>query len=100
MWKKFQLSLRQGKYKEAGKPLYQYMNCKVRRRFKGEFTKKRNRSYFGFKVFDLMSPTMLIHEIQVELANFPDNKVGFSHSGYKVVDRGFVGKASTWFPKF
>ncbi|QXJ31930.1 hypothetical protein J5U21_01581 [Saccharolobus shibatae] len=42
-----------------------------------------------------MSPTMLIHEIQVELANFPDNKVCFSQSGYKVVDRGFVGKAST-----
>ncbi|QXJ27590.1 hypothetical protein J5U23_00457 [Saccharolobus shibatae B12] len=46
MWKKFQLSLRQGKYK-AAKLLYQYINCKVRRRFKGEFTKKRNRSYFA-----------------------------------------------------
>jgi len=97
------LSLRQGKYKEAAKLLYQYMQCKARRRFKGEFTKKRNRSYFGFKVFILMSLTMLIHAIQVELANFPDNKVGFSHGGYKVVDRGFVGKASTWligFPSF
>jgi|GEM_PF-3349274 hypothetical protein len=39
---------------------------------------------------------MIVHEIQVELANFPDNKVGFSRSGYKVVDRGFVGKSSTW----
>jgi len=103
LWKKFQLSLRQGKYKEAAKLLYQYMQCKARRRFKGEFTKKRNRSYFGFKVFILMSLTMLIHAIKVELANFPDNKVGFSHGGYKVVDRGFVGKASTWligFPSF
>jgi len=87
------LSLRQGKYKEAAKLLYQYMQCKARRRFKGEFTKKRNRSYFGFKVFILMSLTMLIHAIQVELANFPDNKVGFSHGGYKVVDRGIRGES-------
>lgn len=103
LWKKFQLSLRQGKYKEAGKLLYQYMNCKVRRRFKGGFTKKGNKSYFGFKVFTLMSPTMIIHEIQVELANLPDNKVCFSQSGYKVVDRGFLGMPSTWiigFPSF
>ncbi|SAI85366.1 ORF in transposon ISC1290 [Saccharolobus solfataricus] len=25
-----------------------------------------------------------------------DNKVGFSVGGYKVVDRGFLGKSSTW----
>ncbi|MCH4816756.1 MAG: IS5/IS1182 family transposase [Saccharolobus sp.] len=101
--KKFELELRLGRYKEAVSMLYRYMKCKMRRRFKGEFTKKRGRSYFGFKVFDLMSPTMIIHEIQVELANFPDNKVGFFHSGYKVVDRGFVGMSSTWligFPSF
>jgi len=94
--KKFELDLRQRKYREAANTLFFYIKCKARRRFKGEFTKKRNKSYFGFKVFNLMSPTMIVHEIQVELANFPDNKVGFSRSGYKVVDRGFVGKSSTW----
>jgi hypothetical protein len=30
---------------------------------------------------------MILHAIQVEFANFPDNKVGFGMSGYKVVDR-------------
>ncbi|QGA53314.1 IS5/IS1182 family transposase [Sulfolobus sp. E5-1-F] len=101
--KKFELELRRRNYKQAAKLLYHYLNSKVRRRFKGEFAKKRNRSYFGFKVFTLMSPTMIVHEIQVEMANFPDNKVGFSVSGYKVVDRGFLGKSSTWligFPSF
>ncbi|AWR98589.1 IS5/IS1182 family transposase [Metallosphaera hakonensis] len=101
--KKFELELRQGKLRDAADRLYQFMKCKIRRRFKGQFTKKRNRSYFGFKVFIAISPTMLIHEIQVELANFPDNEVDFFLSGYKVVDRGFVGKSSTWligFPSF
>ncbi|ACP47581.1 Transposase, ISC1234/ST1916 [Sulfolobus islandicus Y.N.15.51] len=68
--KKFELDLRQRKYREAANTLFFYIKCKVRRRFKGEFTKKRNRSYFGFKVFNLMSPTMIVHEIQVELGGY------------------------------
>jgi hypothetical protein len=42
--KKFELELRQRKYREAANTLFFYIKCKARRRFKGEFTKKRNRS--------------------------------------------------------
>ena len=94
--KKLELNLRQGKFREAANLIYYYMRAKIHRRFKGEFAKKRGRSFFGFKVLYAISPTMILHAIQVEFANFPDNKVGFGMSGYKVVDRGFLGMPSTW----
>ncbi|EHP67998.1 hypothetical protein MetMK1DRAFT_00024210 [Metallosphaera yellowstonensis MK1] len=62
------------------------------RKSRGEFTKKR--SYFKFKVFVVTLPT-LIHRVQVELANFPDNWVDLTLPGHKVVDRGFRGMSST-----
>ena len=101
--KKFELAMRQKKIKEAARLIYYIIKTKRLRRHNGEFTKKRNKTFFGFKVLYATSPTMLVHFIQVELANFPDNKVGFTMKGYKIVDRGFVGMSSTWligFPSF
>jgi hypothetical protein len=57
--KKFEVSLRQGKVREAAELLYLVLRSKVGRRFKGEFTKKRNRSHFGFKILVAISPPCL-----------------------------------------
>lgn len=59
MRKKFEVSLRQGKVREAAELLYLVLRSKAGRRFKGEFTKKRNRSHFGFKILVAISPPCL-----------------------------------------
>ncbi|WWQ59464.1 hypothetical protein V6M85_08115 [Sulfolobus tengchongensis] len=72
------------------------IRARIRRRFQGEFTKKRNRSYFGYKVFVIMCTSLLVHDVEVKLANLPDNSISFNYPDYKVVDRGFRGLSSSW----
>ncbi|WP_287689974.1 hypothetical protein [Metallosphaera javensis (ex Sakai et al. 2022)] len=48
------------------------LRARTRRRFQGRWTKKRTRSYFGLKVFPLISPALFVHGLEVEFANFSD----------------------------
>ncbi|BBL46961.1 IS5/IS1182 family transposase [Metallosphaera sedula] len=66
-----------------------WLRARTRRRFEGTWAKKWSRSYFGLKVFPLISTALFVHGLEVEMANFSDVRCRLSRKGLKLVDRGF-----------
>ncbi|BCS93310.1 MAG: hypothetical protein MjAS7_1918 [Metallosphaera javensis (ex Sakai et al. 2022)] len=75
------------------------LRARTRRRFQGRWTKKRSRSYFGLKVFPLVSPALFVHGLEVEFANFSDARCRLSRRGLKLVDRGFKERGTFVHPR-
>ncbi|WP_287689138.1 IS5/IS1182 family transposase [Metallosphaera javensis (ex Sakai et al. 2022)] len=75
------------------------LRARTRRRFQGRWTKKWTRSYFGLKVFPLISPALFVHGLEVEFANFSDARCRLSRRGLKLVDRGFRERGTFVHPR-